>query len=147
MSDLEIILSIFSIFLVIYGLIITTLNFLRNNANLIISPVIMNINISFKGITIVWRTVHVVNSGRRPIVLESVGITLNNGREIDLIRNDQELPKRLEECDTFQTFTIDEKINTDMIKFCWAVDSTGKVWKSKLKPFLMKESATQHISM
>ena len=136
MSNLELILSILSTLLFIYALIITTLNFIRNSGKLAVFPVIMTLSVDYPDIKDnVWRIVHVANIGRRPIVVEFVGIKLADAIEFTSL-NSEDLPKRLEEGDSFDSRNIDKNIDLYKIQYCWARDSTGKTWKSKQNPFV-----------
>ena len=140
MSSLEIVLSIFTVLLIIYGSIMTTLNYRRNRGKLDVSTIFMITSVHVKDSKNFWRMVHIVNSGSRAIVVESVGITLtySNEADVEISVDSEDLPKRLEEGESFNTFTIDESFDSVNIKYCWTKDTTGKIWKSGRNPFVQK---------
>ena len=128
-----------SLILGIYGAVLSTvlavLHWQRDKGKFVINPQELHINMS--GEVIVWRIVEVINGGRRPLYLQNIGITLNDGNSISL--GDKELPIKLDEGQKHTSY-IDDKYPSHQIKELWASDSVGRVYRSGKFPLAHKNA-------
>jgi hypothetical protein len=80
--------------------------------------------------------IKVTNKGTRPATVEACGFTIDSESEEKLLSVlDRTLPKRLDEGESHTAYADPAEVQASLILFAWVRDATGRVYKSKKRPF------------
>lgn len=135
----------FTLYLAIYGAILSTLVFtwdiikyykdkpkLRVSAN---HRVLIGAHNSERKIGI-----DMINEGKRPITIVASGFRLDTETDENVVTIlDPQLPKELHEGQRHTTFVIPEELNASKILHAWARAATGREYSSKKHPLRLKD--------
>lgn len=82
--------------------------------------------------------IKVTNKGRAN-TLEACGFKIATRSDENMLTvMDPTLPKRLAKDESFTSFADPSEMKVDTILFAWARDASGRVYRSKKKPFLVE---------
>jgi len=80
--------------------------------------------------------IKMTNIGRRPVTVEACGFRIDTeSEENSLSVLDRTLPNRLDEGESRTAYADPAEVQASRILFAWARDATGRVYKSKKRPF------------
>lgn len=84
--------------------------------------------------------IDMINVGKRPITIVASGFRLDTESHENMATVlDPQLPKELHEGQSHTTFVLPKEIDTSKVLCAWARDPTGREYRSKKRPFQLKD--------
>ena len=85
------------------------------------------------------------NIGKRPATIMGAGFRISNKNDLAIIPGPDEIPRRLEEGESQDIFSDIESLQsyfeknpTQVVKFAWVRDASGKIYKSNIPQNIKK---------
>ena len=134
-------IALFSLVISMLGFLVSYFGYRRDRAKIKVKT-----SLGLFGYDADWKVLlEVINSGRRKVNIVSVGFRLNNGKNYVLMKPSfSRLPIELNEGESASyDFSLEDlkhglSVEKAKIKFAWASDATGNLYKRKFNQGLIK---------